>query len=193
MARPKSDTKRNDIMTAAIRVIAEQGIGASTATIGKAAGVSNGALFTYFETKAALLNQLYLELKARMATMTTVDVPGANVPVENGAREQLRHVWYAMLGWARERPLERLALAQISVSKDVTGETRALAAKPFAEVEALLDRCRAKGAMRDASSAFLATMVLAMVDATIDSIAAEPEAADRHAKIGFDALWRAIH
>lgn len=193
MARPKSDTKRNDIMTAAIRVIAEQGIGASTATIGKVAGVSNGALFTYFETKAVLLNQLYLELKARMAAMTT-----ANVPVESGSvggrpREQLRHVWYAMLGWARERPLERLALAQISVSKDVTGETRALAAKPFAEVEAILDRCRAKGAMRDASPAFLATMVLAMVDATIDSIAAEPHAADRHAEIGFDALWRAIH
>ncbi|WP_288486018.1 TetR/AcrR family transcriptional regulator [uncultured Novosphingobium sp.] len=193
MARPKSDTKRNDIMTAAIRVIAEQGIGASTAMIGKVAGVSNGALFTYFETKAVLLNQLYLELKARMATMTTADVPVESGSVGGSPREQLRLVWYAMLGWARERPLERLALAQVSVSKDVTDETRALAAKPYAEVEALLDRCRAKGAMRDASPAFLAKMVLAMVDATIDSIAVEPEAADKHAEIGFDALWRAIH
>jgi AcrR family transcriptional regulator len=39
-------------MSAAIRVIASEGPGAPTATIAKEAGVSNGSLFTYFETKA---------------------------------------------------------------------------------------------------------------------------------------------
>jgi AcrR family transcriptional regulator len=39
-------------MSAAIRVIASEGLGAPTATIAKEAGVSNGSLFTYFETKA---------------------------------------------------------------------------------------------------------------------------------------------
>ncbi len=55
MARPKSDDKRSAIVSAAIRVIAGQGLGAATATIAKEAGVSNGSLFTYFETKADLL------------------------------------------------------------------------------------------------------------------------------------------
>src|SRR4029077_2176532 len=31
-------------------------------------GVANGSLFTYFETKADLFNQLYLELKGGMAS-----------------------------------------------------------------------------------------------------------------------------
>jgi AcrR family transcriptional regulator len=53
-------------MSAAIRVIAAQGLGAPTATIAKEAGVSNGSLFTYFETKADLLNQLYVGLKTEM-------------------------------------------------------------------------------------------------------------------------------
>jgi AcrR family transcriptional regulator len=63
MARPKSDDKRSAIVSAAIRVIAGEGLGAATATIAKEAGVSNGSLFTYFETKADLLNRLYVELK----------------------------------------------------------------------------------------------------------------------------------
>ena len=67
MARPRSDEKRGAIMAAATRVIAAEGLGAATAAIAQEAGVSNGSLFTYFETKADLLNHLYLELKAEMA------------------------------------------------------------------------------------------------------------------------------
>jgi AcrR family transcriptional regulator len=188
MARPRSDTKRTKIMAAAIKAIAEQGLGASTALIAKSARVSNGALFTYFETKADLLNQLYIELKLRMAETTVADAP-----LDAEPREQLRYVWYGMLRWAAERPQERAALAQLSVSNDVTDTSRAVAHKPYAEVEALLDRCRANGAIRDASLAFVASLVMAMVDAAIDGLAAEPDAAERHAAIGFDALWRAIN
>jgi AcrR family transcriptional regulator len=60
MARPRSEDKRNAIMAAAARVIVTHGLSAPTATIAQEAGVSNGSLFTYFETKADLFNQLYL-------------------------------------------------------------------------------------------------------------------------------------
>jgi AcrR family transcriptional regulator len=43
-------------MTAATRVIAAQGLSAPTAVIAREAGVANGSLFTYFETKADLIN-----------------------------------------------------------------------------------------------------------------------------------------
>ena len=187
MARPKSASKRNKIMEAAIRIVAEQGLRASTGSIAKAAGVSNGALFIYFETKADLLNELYVELKLRMAPATTDGIPEDVEP-----RDQLRHVWYGMLRWAREKPLERLALAQLGVSNDLTPATRDIASRPYARVVALLDRCRADGAMRDASPMFVASLVMAITEATIDDIAADPVAAERHAAIGFDALWGSI-
>ena len=56
MARPRSDEKRGAIMAAATRVIAAEGLGAATAAIAQEAGVSNGSLFTYFETKTELFN-----------------------------------------------------------------------------------------------------------------------------------------
>ena len=64
-------------MAAATRVIAAEGLGAATAAIAQEAGVSNGSLFTYFETKADLLNHLYLELKTEMAAAALeVSPPG---------------------------------------------------------------------------------------------------------------------
>src|SRR5450830_469511 len=107
MARPRSEEKREAITTAAIRIIAEQGLSAPTAMIAKAAGVSNGALFTYFETKADLLNQLYVALKTELAAATTTGMPGAA-----GMREQLLHLWNSWVRWSISHPLKRRALAQ---------------------------------------------------------------------------------
>src|SRR5260370_36667354 len=63
MARPKSQEKRNAILAAAIELIAGQGLSIPTSKIAQVAGVAEGTLFTYFETKERLLNDLYLELK----------------------------------------------------------------------------------------------------------------------------------
>ncbi|MDI9681873.1 TetR/AcrR family transcriptional regulator, partial [Burkholderia cenocepacia] len=72
MARPRSPDKHEAILAAAARALAEDGASATTARIAKLAGVAEGTVFTYFETKDALLNALYLSLKAdlRDAMMT---------------------------------------------------------------------------------------------------------------------------
>jgi AcrR family transcriptional regulator len=63
VARPRSDEKRADILAAAGRVIGDFGPSAPTARIAKEAGVAEGTIFIYFDTKDELLNELYLELK----------------------------------------------------------------------------------------------------------------------------------
>jgi len=66
MARPRSDAKRNAILDAATRVIAVEGVSAPTAKIAKLARVAEGTLFTYFNNKDELLNELYLQLKTEL-------------------------------------------------------------------------------------------------------------------------------
>jgi AcrR family transcriptional regulator len=88
MARPRSEDKRNALMAAATHVIVTHGLSAPTAMIAQEAGVSNGSLFTYFETKADLFNQLYRELKAGMASAALEGLP-ARVDL----RGQLFHIW----------------------------------------------------------------------------------------------------
>src|SRR5882724_7845502 len=120
MARPKSDDRREAILAAATRVIAAQGLGAPTAIIAREAGVSNGSLFTYFETKADLFNHLYLEIKAEAAKAALDGVP-AKVDI----RRQAQHSWARSLEWAMAFPDKRRVLALLIVSNDITPASKA--------------------------------------------------------------------
>ncbi|MFF7156013.1 TetR family transcriptional regulator [Streptomyces sp. NPDC008139] len=187
MPRPRSDDKRAAIMSAAARVIATQGLGAPTATIAKEAGVSNGSLFTYFDTKADLFNHLYLDLKADMGAAAL-----GGLPDDGDEHAQLLHMWSGWLRWATAYPEKRRALAQLGVSDEITEPTHLTASLSMAGVAGILERGRAKGPLRDAPLAFVVTLTNALAEATIDFILRDPDHADAHGRAGFDALWRML-
>ena len=187
MARPKSEDKRNAIMDAATRVIVRQGLSAPTAVIAREAGVANGSLFTYFETKAELFNQLYLELKQGMAS-AAMD----GVPVRAALREQFLHAWSNWMRWAATHRDERRALALLGVSDDITAASRAAGHQAMAGIAALMERGRAHGAMRDAPMAFVGLLMNSIAEATMDIMLSDPRHAQAHARTGFEALWRVL-
>ncbi len=187
MARPKDEDKRNAIMAAATRVIVTRGLSAPTAVIAQEAGVSNGSLFTYFETKADLFNQLYLELKAGMASAALEGLPARAEP-----HERLSLMWSNWMAWAVSHPEGRRALEQLAVSDEITPASRAAAREAMAGIRELLERIRANGPLRDAPMAFVVAIMNSIADTTMDFMIREPADADRHCKTGFDALWRIL-
>ncbi len=187
MPRPRSADRRDAILSAATHVIAEQGLGAATATIAKQAGVSNGSLFVYFDTKAMLLNELYIALKTEMCA-AAVD----GLPAKSDAREQILHMWDHWLGWATSFPEKRRVLAQLEVSDDITAGSHQIVSSAFSVIAALLDRSRADGPMRDAPLSFVLTLTSAIADATIDAMIGDPDQAETKARIAFDAVWRML-
>src|SRR3984957_18563518 len=144
MARPRSEEKRNALMAAATRVIVTQGLSAPTAMIAQEAAVSNGSLFTYFETKADLFNELYLELKSGMAAAAL-----EGLPAKAELRKQFFHIWSNWMRWALSNPDKRRALAQLAISDDITPASKAEAHKTMASIGKLLETSRANGPMRD--------------------------------------------
>ena len=187
MPRPKSDEKRTAILEAATRVIVKQGLSAPTMVIAKEAGVANGSLFTYFQTKTDLFNQLFLELKLEMAT-------GAmNLPVDAEVREQFFQLWKRWMNWAISNPDKRRALAQLSVSDEITAATRAVGHKMMAHVADLLDRARARGPMQKMSMGFVVALMNSVAEATMDFMTHDPANARKHSKEGFDAFWRMLN
>jgi AcrR family transcriptional regulator len=187
MARPKSEDKRNAILAAATRVIVAQGLGASTAAIAKEAGIANGSLFTYFETKSDLLNALYLALKSDMAEAAMAGVPAAAT-----LREQLFHSWSNWMQWAMAEPEKRRALAQLTVSDEITPACRAAGNRAMAAVGALMQRVHANGALRETPMSFAAAIMNSMAEATMDFMVSDPARAREHCQVGFDALWRVL-
>src|ERR1700733_10012401 len=184
--RPKSDEKRSVILQETTRVIVMQGLSAPTMVIAKEAGVANGSLFTYFATKTDLFNQLYLELKMEMAT-------GAmNIPADAEVREQFFQLWKKWMNWAISNPHKRRALAQLSVSDEITPETRAAGHKAMAPIAELLERARAKGPLQKAPMGFVVALMNSVAEATMDFMTQDPANAKKHSKVGFDALWRML-
>ena len=187
MARPRSDDRRNAILAAAVRVIAVQGTGAPTALIAKAADVSNGSLFTYFETKTELFNQLYVELKTEVGAVALRDFPH-----ESSLCEQLRHVWTQWLHWATAHPNKRRVLAHLGVSDDITPSSRQAGGNALAGLGKLVDRCRSDGPMHDAPLPLVVTVMNGVAEATMDLMMRDPANADAHCATAFQAVWRMI-
>jgi AcrR family transcriptional regulator len=69
-------------------VFAERGVGnAPTSAISEAAGVAEGSLFTYFTTKAELINELYAEMRREFDRLLI------DLPAQANAQARLRFIW----------------------------------------------------------------------------------------------------
>lgn len=187
MARPKSDEKRNGILEAATRVIVAQGLSAPIAAMAQEAGVSNGLLFVYFQTKADLFNQLYLELKTQMAAAALKDL------AEQGSlREKMFRAWSNWMGWAVSHPDRRRALAHLQGYLELTPDTQAAARKVMAGVRDLLGQIQSGGSSGNISMEFIVAIVNSLSDTTMDFMINDPANARRYCETGFEVLWRAF-
>ena len=187
MPRPRSDEKRTALLEAATRIIVSQGLSAPTAGIAKEAGVANGSLFTYFETKTDLFNKLYLELKTEMAAEAKEGVlPKADL------RKQFYRTWRNWTNWAVSFPDKRRALAQLSVSSEITEKTRMAGHKIMAPLAELVERSRENGSMQNAPLGFILTLMNSVAEGTMEFMTQDPANAKKHCKMGFEAMWRML-
>lgn len=190
MARPRSPDKHDAILAAAARALAEDGASATTARIARLAGVAEGTVFTYFETKDALLNALYLSLKAEMREAMMTGFP------EHAPDEQaMRHAWNGYVSWGVANPDGRRALQQLGVSGRIDDAHRAAGAEGFGAISSLLRAqvAAAGGLKADDAHAFCAALFTSIAETAMESIARDPALADGYREAGFRALWAVLH
>ncbi|WP_233836977.1 TetR/AcrR family transcriptional regulator [Paraburkholderia sp. ZP32-5] len=187
MARPKSEDKRNAILSAAVQVIEEQGLGAPTARIAKLAGVAEGTLFTYFDSKDALLNALYLTLKDELREALAPDFPHT----EN-LRERALYLWTSYVDWGVANPHKRKVMLVLSASERITEQSRAVGMQAFADAGMLIADCIARGHLRDQSPAFASAIMGALAETTMDFIVREPRQRQKYLDAGFNSFWNAV-
>ena len=189
MARPKSQDKRNAILDAATRLFAERGLAAApTSEISRLAGVAEGTLFTYFETKDDLINALYREIKLELA-----DAMMSDFPRKKNVRTRVRHVWDRYVNWGIANPRQRKVLAQLTVSEVLTKESKAAGGAPFVEFQTMIRDAIDGRVFRDDLPAELISRSLAvLVEATIDLTVASPSKANKYRDSGFQMFWSGI-
>ena len=187
MARPLSIDKRNAILAAAAEAVASLGTSAPTAKIAAMAGIAEGTLFSYFETKDLLLNELYIAIKSEMAaTILTTLRP------QDGPSDRWRELWNRYIDWGADHPVKRKAVRQLAVSDRITRESLKSAENAIREVSTLLDESLRSGELRDQSREFLLSTMEALAEMTLNFVAREPKRREHYKRAGFETLWNAI-
>jgi AcrR family transcriptional regulator len=187
MARPKSEDKRNAILSAATQVFAERGLGAATLAISRAAGVAEGTLFTYFRTKDELVNALYREIKLEIA-----DAMMSDFPRKKSVRYRLEHVWNRWVDWGVANPVQHRVLMQIEVWGGLTEESKVTGSAPFAEIQAMAESAVTQGIIRDLPQQFVSAAMRALAEATMEYMRQQPKKAEKYRTLGFEVLWSGV-
>ena len=187
MARPKSPEKREALLESAVRVIAEDGLAASTAKIAKGADLAEGTMFRYFSSKDQLFNELYVELKAEVYGRLD-----AEFPHEASLRERARHIWMEYLQWAMERPERRKVSTLLNLSTTITATTRKQLIAKRGAVSTTMDEVGECGAFKDLPPGFAISAMTAMQEAVMETAAKKPRQKTLLAEHGFEAFWRMV-
>jgi AcrR family transcriptional regulator len=97
----KKPDKRQEIIQAALDLIVERGFhGASMAMVAEKAEVGAGTIYHYFESKEALINELYQELEKKViVTLQEGD------PISKPIRERFIHLGTALVRYFIAQPL----------------------------------------------------------------------------------------
>lgn len=96
--RAKDDQKREAIFHATIKIINDEGYAkASMSKIAKEAGISQGLLYTYFESKEDLFQKTYLIVKE-----SYLEHCGRNVVPDGDTQTQIRKICSNLLDFLRE-------------------------------------------------------------------------------------------
>jgi len=187
MARPKSEDKRNAILSAAAHVFAERGLSAPTSAISSAAGVAEGTLFTYFATKDDLILTLYREIKVELA-----DAMMAGFPRKLSVRHRYQHIWNQYVDWGVAHPEAHRVLRQTMVWSGLTEEAKAAGSIPFAEIQAMAESAVAQRIFQDLPQEFISAAMNSMAETTMEFMRQYPNEAEDYRRYGFEMLWAGL-
>jgi AcrR family transcriptional regulator len=187
MARPKSEEKRNKLLSVAAQVFANNGLSASTASITNAAGMAEGTLFVYFKGKDDLINALYEDIKEDLGEAMLSEYPR-----KGSTKSQIKHVWHRYIEWGMENPEKLAALHKIKVWEGLRPEVRDAMMARFLEIHSAYEAGIKDKTFQKVPYEFVMAMLSAQADTTMQFMRQNPKEADLYEDKGFKIFWNGI-
>ncbi|MBC8100346.1 MAG: TetR/AcrR family transcriptional regulator [Armatimonadetes bacterium] len=188
MPEQKIQDKQKAILEAAVAIFSERGFwNTPTSLISKTAGIADGTLFNYFETKDDLINEVYLYLKQAVAVIV---LGGLSTHKTN--KDKIRHIWNRYIEWGVNHPNEFKVLYQISDSYQLSDKVKAQTDALFLEIASIGAESILIGEMRDYPVEFLAAFLNNHAVMTIQYITANKATQIDYQAIAFEMFWNGI-
>jgi AcrR family transcriptional regulator len=185
----KPTDKREAIVAAALELFVERGFyGTTVPEIADHAGVGAGTIYRYFESKEALVNALYRDLKMQFAGAVIDGFP-AGAPT----RELFRTLWNRMASYASQYPQSFVFMELHHHARYLDAESRAVEQRMIDLFTSLIASAQQRGDLKSGSPRLLIGLVMgAFVGVMRSCIEQEvvPGAADW--ELAERCMWEAI-
>ena len=183
--------KERQLIEASIDLFAKEGFwNTPTSRIAKHAGVATGTLFNYFESKDALIDAVYKQLKQEWMAHIMAGFPHAA-----SLKERVEHIWFRHLDWGVRFPVRYRLMDQLKLSNLVSQEARQSQEAELAFAYDMIVAGIREGVLVDMAPGYVGMTFYAQLEAAV-RYATEHELADmaltRHIAKGFEMLWRSI-
>jgi TetR/AcrR family transcriptional regulator, repressor of fatR-cypB operon len=148
--------KREAILSAALELFVERGFhGTAVPEVAERAGVGAGTIYRYFESKEALVNEIYRRHKQLLATRVL-----SSFPVDASAREQFRTFWHRMARFVTDEPLGFAFLELHNHRSYLDDDSRAVEERLRQFGIKFLEHAQKKGEIRPVAPMILIGLVL---------------------------------
>lgn len=183
--------KRSQIIEASIDLFAGNGFwNTPTSKITKHAGVSTGTLFNYFDSKDALIDEVFLQLKQEQAAHIAAGYPEAGT-----VRAALEHIWFRFIDWGMRHPVRYRLLMQLKLSDLVSDAAQEQSAAGWSFAHGMVEAALASGMFGGLSAEYVTHLMLAQLDvavtyATTHALTDMP--LTRHIAGSFEIFWTGV-
>lgn len=183
--------KQKQIIEASIDLFAKEGFwNTPTSRIAKHAGVGNGTLFNYFESKAVLINAVYAQLKQEYISHVMLDYP-----IDASVKARFEHIWFRYVAWGTGNPVRHELLIQLRLSDLVNKEAHYQESEQLSAMIQLANQAVEEDLLVDMPIRYLGQLFEAQLDAAV-RYAITNNLSDmertRHITGSFEVLWKGI-
>jgi AcrR family transcriptional regulator len=187
--RTPGGDKREQIVKAALELFVERGFyGTAVPEIADRAQVGAGTIYRYFESKEALVNAIYRELKLEFSHTVLDDFP-ASAPT----REQFRLLWTRMAKFAIENTNAFSFLELHHHARYLDAESRAVEQRMTELITHVVVSAQARGELKAANPRLLMGIVMGGFVGVIRSCLDFDEALDKaNWVLAEQCCWEAI-
>lgn len=184
-----SQSKKELLLHAALRLFNAYGFhGTATAKISKEAGVSTGTLYNYFDSKEALIKELFIYIKTNLFTYIMDSIVN-NDKIDN----TLEHLWAGMIKWAVMNPEYYKYKEAFYKSPYAEAIPKAEVMEIYKPLVEIIKKAYPNVDLMDSKYALLVEYFEASISATINYIRDyDVEDRDRAISEGFKMLWQGI-
>lgn len=190
MVRTLSSKKRDDLLSAALKLFVENGVqNTTTAKIAAKAGIAAGTLFLYFPTKQDLINALILKIsKEQSEAINALLAPSLS------ARDAFLTIWNGSIRWFIENKDAYAYVQQVrdsgTIPEAVVQESNSLFGYYY---EAIL-KGHQEGSIKPLPVELIGGIIYQDIVAVMNLIRMQPDLEKQEAYIqqGFEIFWNGI-